>query len=309
MFSIADRVYRWQEVLDAGRHWGDLAGLKRQAADGIAAVDRVAMIGPPIEEAEVHAAEDDFRHAHKLLAAEDMIAWLARWELVYDDWLEYGRRGLARARLDGRIQESITSSRPDPDRVANVLWAETVCSGSLAEWAWRLAGQVASADALGVSPRGGLAEVEQASEARAEQSLTQRAAAKALEGRRSDWVQVECTVLELPSEGMAREAALCVADEGMSLPEIAVRAGVSVADRTLSLEEAAPELAQPLLGATAGDIVGPVAVGDRFVFAAVHHKRAPTLDDPEVRTRVYQEVRRRTTDSDVGARIRWHDRP
>jgi hypothetical protein len=184
-----------------------------------------------------------------------------------------------------------------------------VCSGSLADWTWKLAGQVASADALGVSPRSGLADVEQASEERSRRSLTQEATAKALEGRRSDWVQVECTVLELPDEGMAREAALCVADEGMSLPEIAVRAGVSVADLTLSLEEAEPELAQPLLGATAGDVVGPVAVGGRFVFAAVHDKRAPTLDDPVVQARVQEEVRRRTIDTEVGARIRWHDRP
>src|SRR5439155_17001430 len=133
--------------------------------------------------------------------------------------------------------------------------------------------------------------------------------AKTLEGRRSDWVQVECTVLELSDEGMGREAALCVAEEGMSLAEIAVRAGVPVTERTLSLEEAGPELAQPLLGATAGDVVGPVAVGDRFVFAAVRSKRAPSLDDPVVRTRVHEEVRRRTIDAEVGARIRWHDRP
>ena len=305
VFSVADHTYRWQDVLDAGRDWGELAALERQAAEGIAA----AAIGPPIEDAEIDAAEEDFRHEHKLLAAEEMIAWLARWELAYDDWLEYGRRAVARARLDNRLEATIATRSPDPDRVADALWPETVCSGSLATWAWRLAGQVASADALGVSPDSGLRDVEQAAEERSRRSLTREATTKVLDGRRSDWVQVECTVLELPDEGMAREAALCVADEGMTLPEIAARAGVPVADRTLSLEDAEPELAQPLLGATAGDLVGPVAVGDRFVFAVVRDKRAPTLDDPVVRTRVHEEVRRRTIDSEVGARIRWHDRP
>ena len=139
--------------------------------------------------------------------------------------------------------------------------------------------------------------------------LTREATAKTLEGRRSDWVQVECTVLELSDEGMAREAALCVAEEGMSLAEIAVRAGVPVTERTLSLEEAGPELAQPLLGASAGDVVGPVAIGDVFVFAAVRDKRVPTLDDPLVQTRVREEVRRRAIDSEIGERIKWHERP
>jgi len=309
VFSIADRIYRWQDVLDAGRHWGDLAALERQATEGIAALDRAATAGPPLDEAEIVAMEEGFRHEHKLLAAEEMMAWLARWELAYDDWQAYGRRALARARLDGRLEESIASYPPDRDRVADALWPETVCSGALAEWAWKLAGQLASADALGVSPGSEPADVEQAAEERSRRSLTREATAKALEARRSDWVQVECTVLELRDEGMAREAALSIAEEGMSLPEIAVRAGVPVSERTLLLEEAGPELAQPLLGATPGDVVGPVAIGDLFVFAEVRGKRAPSLGDPVVQTRVQEEVRRRAIDTEVGERIRWHERP
>ena len=309
VFSISDRIWRWRDVLGAGRHWGDLAALERQAAEGIAALDRAATVGPPIDEAEIDAEEERFRHENKLLAADDMAAWLARWELAYSDWVAYGSRGLARERLDGRLEEAIATYPPERARVADALWPETVCSGALAEWAWKLAGQLASADALGVSPGSELAEIEQASEERLTRSLTPQATARALEARRADWVEVECTVLELHDEGMAREAALCVAEEGMSLAEIAHRAGVQIAERTLSVEEAGPELAQPLLGATAGDVVGPVRVGDRFVFAAVHGKRAPSLDDPVVQTRVREEVRRRAIDTEIGKRISWHERP
>ena len=179
----------------------------------------------------------------------------------------------------------------------------------MAEWAWKLAGQLASADAVGVSPDGELAAIGQASEERSRRAQTQEVTAKVLAARRSDWVEVECTLLELRDEGMAKEAALSIADEGMSLSEIAVRAGAPVAERTLAIEEAEPELAQALLGATAGEVVGPVAMGSRFVFAAVHRKRIPTLDDPLVQTRVQEEVRRRATDTDIGERISWHERP
>jgi hypothetical protein len=300
VFSIAEHTCRWQDVVDAGRYWGDLAALERQAAEGIAALDRA-----PLDQAEIDAEEERFRHEHKLLAADEMAAWLARWELAYADWIAYGSRVLGRARLE----DGNASYSPAPDRVADALWPEAVCSGALAEWAWRLAGQLALADALGVSPGSGLADIEQASQERLRLSLTPQAKARALEARRADWVEVECTVLELRDEGMAREAALCIAEESMSLSEIAVRAGVSVVEQTLTVEEAAPELAQPLLGATPGDVVGPVAIGDLFVFAAVHAKRAPSLDDPVVQTRVREEVQRRAIDTEIGKRVQWHERP
>jgi hypothetical protein len=309
VFSVADHIYRWQDVLDAGRHWGDLATVERRAAEGVAALDRAGTVGPPLDEAEVEAAEENFRREHKLLAAEEMIAWLARWALSYEDWLAYGRRAVARERLDGGLDESIASYPPDRDRVAGALWPEAVCSGALRVWVWKLAGQLASAAALGISPGSKLADVERASEERLRHSLTQEAAARTLQARRSDWVQIECTVLELRDEGMAREAALCVAEEGMSLPKIAVRAGATVAERTLVVEEAEPDLAQALLGATAGDVVGPVAIGDSFVFAAVRGKRIPSLDDPMVQRRVEEEVRRLAIDAEIGERIRWHERP
>jgi len=305
LFSIGGRVYRWQDVLDAGRHWGELAAIERRAAAGIAALDHAAAAGRPFDRAEIEAKADAFRHEHKLLAAEDMVAWLARWELEYDDLLAYSGRALARAKLDG----SIPSDPPEPGRAADVLWAETVCSGALTEWAWKLAGQLASAAAIGVSTDGELGALEEASEERSRRALTRDVAAKVLAARRSDWVEVECTLLELRDEGMAREAALSIADDGMSLPEIALRAGAPVTERTLAVEEAEPALAQALLGATEGEVVGPVAMGKRFVFAAVRSKRIPTLDDPLVQTRVQEEVRRRAIDTDIGERISWHERP
>ena len=305
LFSIADRVYRWQDVLDAARHWGDLAALERRAAAGIAALDRAAAAGRPLTGAEIEAEADAFRHEHKLLAAEDMIAWLARWELEYDDLVAYSGRALARARLDG----SMASDPPELGRAAGVVWPEAVCSGALTDWASKLAGQLASAAALGVSPDVELAAVEQASEERARRALTREVTAKVLAARRSDWVQVECTVLELTDEGMAREAALSVTDDGMTLSDVAVRAGAEVVDRTLAVEDAEPELARALLGAAEGEVVGPIAIGDRFVLAAVRGKRVPTLDDPLVQTRVQEEVRRRSTETDMGERIVWHERP
>ena len=309
VFSIAGRTYRWQDVLDAGRHWGDLALLERQAGAGIAALDYAATTGPPLDEAEVIAEEDAFRHEHKLLAAEEMMAWLARWELAYDDdWLAYCRRVVARARLDGQLAESTAFHAPNPARVAGAVWAETVCSGALAGWVWKLAGLLASADALAGSPGSDLSEAERAAEEQARRLLTPEAMEKALQARRSDWVQIECAVLELHDEGMAREAALSVA-EGMSLPEVAARAEVSIVEQVFSLDEAGPELAQPLLGATAGDVVGPVVIGDRYVFAAVRDKRIPSLDDPVVQTLVREEVQRRAINTEIGERIQWIERP
>ena len=161
---------------------------------------------------------------------------------------------------------------------------------------------------MGVSPGSDLVASERAADEHSRRLLTPEAMAKALRARRSDWVQVDCAVLELPDEGMAREAALSVA-EGMSLREVAARAEVSIVEQIFLLDGAGPELAQPLLGATTGDIVGPVAIGDRHMFAEVRDKRVPSLDDPVVEMFVREEVQRRAINAEIGERIQWIERP
>ena len=284
VFSAGERTYAWLDVVQAAEARGEVAALEQDLAAGVAAL---AGVEPAADE--VDTAGTEFRRKLGLLAADEMEGWLSHWEITAGDWIGFLRRRLARERA------------PDAtgDAPGDALWPEAVCSGELGSWAWDLAGRAAAA---------GENDDPDAYDELVRRANTPEARAKALESKQMDWLRVECDLLELPAEGMAREAALCVREDGLSLDEVAGRAGVQVAERAFLLMDAPTELADPLLSARPGDLVGPVSSGDAFFVALVRDKRAPTPDDPAIGELLDVEVTRRAIDSEVKKWIRWHER-
>lgn len=283
MFSAGERTYVWLDVVRAAEARGEFAVVEHDLAAGMAALD-----GLELDATDVDAAGAEFRRGRGLLAAEEMEAWLSHWEITARDWVRFLRRRLAR----GLVPDA-AGGEP-----GEALWPEAVCSGALSSWAWELAGRAAA---------GGEHDDPDAYEELVRRANTPEARAKALEAKQMDWLRVECDLLELPVEGMAREAALCVREDGLSLDEVAGRAGVQVAERAFLLMHAPTELADPLLSARPGDLVGPVSSGDAFFVALVRAKRAPALDDPAIGELLDVEVPRRAIDSEVKKWIRWHE--
>jgi hypothetical protein len=283
VFSAGERTYAWLEVVRAAEARGDVAAVGQELAASVAALDQVEL-----DASDVDAAGTEFRRGLGLLAAEEMEAWLSHWEITAGDWVAFLRRRLAR----GLAPDAQGGDSED------ALWPEAVCSSALSSWAWELAGRAAA---------GGEHDDPDAYDELVRRANTPEARARALEAKQMDWLRVECDLLELPVEGMAREAALCVREDGLSLDEVAARAGVQVAERAFLLMDAPTELADPLLSARPGDLVGPVSSGDAFFVALVRDKRAPSLDDPAIGELLDVEVSRRAIDSQVKKWIRWHE--
>ena len=284
VFSAGERTYAWLDVVQAAETRGEVATLEEDLGAGVAALE-----GLDLAAAEVEAAGIEFRRRLGLLAAEEMEAWLSHWEITVSDWTGFLRRRLARERSPDAVG----------GQLGDALWPEAVCTGALGRWAWALAARAAA---------GGENDDPDAYDELVRRANTPEARAKALESKQMDWLRVECDLLELPAEGMAREAALCVREDGLSLDEVAGRAGVQVAERAFLLMDAPTELADPLLSARPGDLVGPVSSGDAFFVALVRDKRAPTPDDPAIGELLDVEVPRRAIDSEVKKWIRWHER-
>jgi hypothetical protein len=297
VFSVGGHDYRWADVVAAAREWGRWDELERRTTERLAALDRVE-----IDEGDVDEAGQDFRYARSLLAADEMEAWLRHWGLTTHDWLAYLRRTSALARAAGT---------PGSDAGEAEVWAEAVCSGELAELARDLAARAAAAEALGETPGpvdSDLVRLDDALAAFRESAITPQSRAKTLELRGADWLRLHYTALEVPQAGMAREAALCVREDGLSLDEVAGRAGVSTIEREAFLEEVDADLSKPLLSAPTGELVGPVAVKDGFVLLRVNGKVAPMLDDPVIKGLLEEEVPRRAVEREVRNRVRWHER-
>ncbi len=276
VFTVGRRQFLWRDVAERL----DWDAVRRGASS----------TGTGVPDAEVDQAAAQFRYDRNLVAGEEMEAWLARWELSVREWREYLRRSLG---------------RPDPeagDVDERLLWIEAVCSGALERMAQELAAKAAAADTLGES------DLDVALERFYVAAADKAALESLLDARRADWIRVDCRTLVFAGEAAAREAALCVRDDGMALAEVSAQAAVELREHSLYLEDAGGELGQALLSARTGELLGPLPLADRFALVLVDDKVEPTLDEPEILRRVQEAVRRRAIEREVVNRVTWHER-
>ena len=90
--------------------------------------------------------------------------------------------------------------------------------------------------------------------------------------------------------------------------QVAERARVELRERRALVEEVEPSLSKTLLSMPPGELVGPVAMDDRFLLIELDEKIAPRLDDPVIQDLLEQEVPRRALEREVRNRVRWHER-
>jgi hypothetical protein len=268
VFSVGRRQFRWADV--APRL--DWEALRRAASSS----------RREISDAELVEAEAQFRYERNLVAAEEMESWLERWELTVGEWRQYLRGDLS-----------------GDERAA---WVEAVCSGILEQAAEELAAMAAAAEATGEP------DLERAYNRFLAEAITPEALHSLLDMRKADWIRVDCRTLVFPLAAAAREAALLVRDDGMALAEVASQAGVEMREHSLYLEDAADELGKALLSARTGELLGPVALADRFALVLVDDKVEPALDDPEILRRVQEAARQRAIEREVVNRVTWHER-
>ena len=134
---------------------------------------------------------------------------------------------------------------------------------------------------------------------------TPEAVRRAVEHHRLEWVRLDCVVAHFASEAHAREAALCVREDGMSLTEVAEGAKADIQEVELLLSEMEPNLRTALLGAQSGDLVGPLRSGEEWALFGVRGKSLPALDDPATAELAAAEAAESAVRVQVSRRIRW----
>ena len=289
------------------------------------------------QDAELDAASDqaaaDFRYARDLISAEDTTAWLLARGLSVEDWYDALRR--RHLEEEARARPIMPPAPPDPSDFVKSVWAEFVVSGMAAELAELLARQaVAQALLPGEPPApdpaalaedlalvrehfphlddaeartrlGRLMTLASAVSRLAEVALTPEALRKELEHRALDLVHLSCEVALFDDAPRAREAALCVREDGLSLAEAAEEAHTEVQEAELWIDELPPELRTPLRSAGPGELLGPLAWEGQPALVYVHQKHRPSLDDPDVRERLEQGLLDRTLEERMEALVTW----
>ncbi len=324
VFCAGGRVFRWEDVVLAAELRGDWKEIEERALDNLALLafaDTAAEAVIPQDE--IDGAADDFRYERDLITAEELERWLARWRLDAETWLDWIHASLLRDRLP----DFVLPAKPqvDPRQVELAVLGEAVCSGELERLARQLAGRAAigerekertQAPDEEPGPTGTLVErrevfarLELSYERFRDEVLTPDALAARVKAHLTDWTRIDCSVLRLPGEDAAREAAMAVRQEGVALERLAEEIGEATEEGVEFLDEAEPEVRDVLLSARPGELVGPVSVGDEFVLVSLRAKIPPMPDDPEVKEKAESSLLEGLVAREVDNRVTWLWKP
>jgi len=175
-----------------------------------------------------------------------------------------------------------------------VLWPEAVCSGFLLRAADRLAGDGALAVAAGERLDGAdghtFARLRDAATHARAAAATDEAIAREIGLHRLEWLSVCGDMLSVPSEDAAREAALCVRNDGRTLTEVATELGIRPDAVTLYVGDLDTNLASAVAAAREGELIGPFPREGGFAVVHVERKAPPDASDPEVRRRAEERI-------------------
>lgn len=298
-FSVGEAVFTWVDVVAFARRHGRWDELVQEAGDGLAR-QRAGMVA---DADAVRQAAADFRYRHRLITAEEAEAWLRARHVTVAEWHDYIRRTVLRA---------MPADATDPPAAADVtplLWPTGRCSGLLEDAAEALAARVAVHVRLtGTLPESD-ADVDSALDRFRAAAVTDTAIRVVIGAHHLDWLRVTLDEALFAGEGAAREAVLCVREDGLGLADVCKLAGARFVRRHCFLEELDETTRPSVLGAPVGELLGPFPAANGFQLMRVEAKVVPSEGDPEVRQRAAEVALAAAVRREVEERVRRHGGP
>lgn len=296
----------WAQVVDEARRSSAWRTMEAAAREGVACLAADLAAGQRPSRAEVRAVAAQWRTTRRLTAAEDMEAWLERWDLDVPAFLAHVRRTVARQAHPDDATELAAAQRLQDNRLAREVWSTAVFSGALERAARDLAGRMAVRSRLvadgAAEPEDDLDEVVESFRRRV---VISPALAEELRTRQLDWIRIDGDLLVLATEEAAREARLCLLDDGSTPAELTATTGTE-SRRLRRLVGDAPEDERPaLLAAQPGGVVGPLPRVGAWELLAVTGRVLPSLDDLDLRRRVEQVVWSRALGREIDEHVTW----
>jgi hypothetical protein len=318
VFAVDGEPFFWEDVvLDASRD-GRWARWEGEVGAGVAAL---AAVGGQLSDEAVDEAAQEFRYQRDLITAREMEEWLDARGLTAGEWMGHIRRQVALAR-------SKAPAAPPATPPAEALRVDLLCSRQGVELALSLAERTAAAAAAApadseptvtaapelpgdIAPANlaerwhRLARVADGVERFRRQSLTTEALRREISHHHLDWIRIDCRALGFDDESRAREAALCVREDGLGLDDVSADAHVPAFDSRFYLDELEADLRPSFLAAKPVDLIGPVPFDGGYTLFRILDKVMPNEQDPEIRRRAEESLVSRTLADEVQRRVRW----
>jgi hypothetical protein len=314
VFIVNGAEFGWDEIAAAAQVWGEWRPFVEQTRQSLACLRLAAETGQLPAGAETRETATAFRYAHNLISAEETQTWLSQWGMTVEDWMNCLRGQLLRERWANRLNEIAAANPLSDEDVAEVIRNYAVCDDKLIEWARKLAGRAAVAfgaagsgsfDSTGLSPRELVEGVEAGFDTERRLAVTPNSIEASIARRRLDWIRFDCRYIWFPEERIAREAALCVAEDGLTLDEVAYDARCIVQQWSFYLDEIEAGARQHFLAARAGEWVGPLKIMEGFPLFSILDKQAPTESDPRIRERAEKSIINSLIEKEMNGRVKW----
>ena len=319
VFSVGRQQYYWDDVILSARRWGDWADLEKELREGIACLKRLDEAEEEFDPEALESAANDFRYERDLLTAEEAEAWLNRWNLSADSWMEYLRRFILRRKWADQLVEIVARYRVTKKEIHSSLHAEAICSGHLARFARALAARASAYEKAleagwvrdepkSAEATGRIRLLEASYQRFCDHVVDAQGIKNQVDSHRLDWIRIGCRYVLFSQEQMAREAALCARDDGMQLDEVAANAGIALQNATMYLDEVEPSLRDRFLSAEKGALVGPLNWDKAFGLFLVEDKIIPAVEDPEIKQRAQETLLESAVNREINKRVKWHAR-
>ena len=314
MFIVNGAEFGWDEIVAAAQVWGEWRPFVEKTRQSLACLQLAAKSGQSPAGAETRETATAFRYAHNLISAEETQTWLSQWGMSVEDWMNCLRGRLLRERWANRLNEIAAANSVSDEEVAEVIRNYAVCDDKLIEWARKLAGRAAVAigaagsgsfDSTGLSPRKMVERVEAGFDTRRRLAVTPNSLEACIARRRLDWIRFDCRYIWFPEERIAREAALCVAEDGLTLDEVAYDARCIVQQWSFYLDEIEADARPHFLAARAGEWLGPIKMLEGFPLFSILDKQAPATSDQRIRERAEKSIINSLIEKEMNGRVKW----
>ena len=310
-FRVDGVGYRWTHVFAHARRRGDWRTLETEVGQAQACLRLTTEEGPPLRRQAERSVAVAFRRARRLLAAEDLEAWLETRGLTVAQWRRYIQGEALRRRHAAELDTVVERYPVDDATVKEALGVWGRCSGAFPRWAEQLATRAAAAHAaceLAGEPPPGPDELEPLDEL-FDRFTADVATAERLEAllatRYLDWLRIDGETAVFADQDTAAEALLCVRDDGWSLSEATQAGHGRLRRHGLLVEDIEPDMRHHFVRARDGDLLGPLPLGGEPALVHVLRKDAPSLDDQELRLKATRRLVATAAAREVDDRVEW----
>ncbi len=341
IFASGNDSFTVRDLIDAAIFRGEIEPTWKELLRMIAAEKKADEQELELDDEAIDTAAEAFRYEHDLITAEETEQWLEERGLTLSDFSNYFVRHYW-SRVVDEVEPATIDFFSAPHELQELLKAELIFSGELDRLATRLSWRVAGLRAAGNNnldaqsivteqrrflQRAGIDEaklsdwlarlgrdaewfrtalaMEIIQRQKCEALLNKQAREHEVAALRLPLTHFDLETVEFDSLDAAREALLCVREDGMSMNEVATEGRYPYRRAEVLLEDLPPDLQQKFLSVSAGDILEPIARGDGFHLCRVIHKTEPQVDDPAVRDRAEKRILERHF-ADLSAKhIQW----